>query len=1031
MNESRSFTRALIWLAVSAAFLAAFVVAGRWSISPLDFPQVGTWLDGTEPIDAFVEVARWIGIVLAGYVVAVSLLVLASEAAAAARLVSVSRLLSRTSHACAVPIIRKRLVEASAATAMTASLVSLSAGGLVSATGSVPTNTTAQSIDSTSEQSTIDVEGAVSGVEDADVVVVTVKRGDTLVKLARVQYGEVTDRTTVDWLADVNDLADANLIFPGQQLKFPPLGSQTPPPPVATDASWTTYTTARGDTLWEIIEVQYGAVNADMVWTVSELNQLDNPSEIAIGMQLVLPPMDEDGMLITDQVTPPAPRAPIEVPDVVDEVIPEFGDAPVEDFEAVAVDVVEPVAEAEVDASEVESRSFPPPTDSPLAPVPTDVPATSVTPAVVVSRSGEVAIDGADVVNEWHRSVWANVAAGSLLLAGLGLAVRRFRLRRLARLGPGERITDPPSVASGTELAITRSPESIAHLTTLRGLMQSLTPYAAEQSDPPAVRAVQIGEDRVEVLFASPAPLPPKGWSTIDGSHSWTHRFDDDPVASRQLLTPALVTIGRRSDDDGDQEVLLDLETAASVAISGDTDAAMGLARSMALELATYPLGVPMDLCLIGLHVDGTEVCDRVWQDTTLQRAVRTTREHVDAMAASGAASMVSARSELAEDDGRHDPIVFIVNAGSVADCDRVLLDELVDICVPSMGVAVVVVGGHANANEQIVIDDASKAVWSHVALTAPMVSLQAAAEAAVMLDHALNAESEPMKPSQIMSVMLAETEAAADHSVEVEPLDVADVELADEIDVDDEVPEFEYVAPTFDVLLRVMGNVRTEGIDLSANDTELLGVLACLRGHASVDLGLVHEAIAPNRERKTVENRVSTLRRRLGVGSNGEDLLPATGPAARFFELSRLVVSDVDLLEHRLHSAHELGSNDARRVLSAGLDLMEGPLFRAQKGFDGWPQSEGVVVAMTTVITNYALMLIDLAVEVDDFALVARTTAAAGQVLDNPVSEFPFRQKEEEYAEACGDDDLVASVDAAREKLLAYLRDEDSLATP
>ncbi|WP_395156960.1 hypothetical protein, partial [Ilumatobacter sp.] len=113
------------------------------------------------------------------------------------------------------------------------------------------------------------------------------------------------------------------------------------------------------------------------------------------------------------------------------------------------------------------------------------------------------------------------------------------------------------------------------------------------------------------------------------------------------------------------------------------------------------------------------------------------------------------------------------------------------------------------------------------------------------------------------------------------------------------------------------------------------------------------------------------------------------------------------------------------------GLELMEGPLFRAQKGFDGWPQSEGVVVAMTTIITNYALMLIDLAVEVDDFALVARTTAAAGQVLDNPVSEFPFRQKEEEYAEACGDDQLVASVGAAREKLLAYLRDEDSLATP
>jgi len=660
---------------------------------------------------------------------------------------------------------------------------------------------------------------------------------------------------------------------------------------------------------------------------------------------------------------------------------------------------------------------------APVASVPSSGPAGSSVSGVAFD-----AAEGVDVVNEWHRSVWAGVAAGSLLLAGLGCAVRRFRLRRLARLGPGERIVDPPTVASGTELAITRSPEPARQLTTLRGLMQSITPYAAEQSDPPAVRAVQIGEDRVEVLFASPAPLPPKGWSTIDGSQSWTHRFDDEPVSSRQLLTPALVTIGRRRGQTGDQEVLLDLETAASVSITGDTDAAMGLARSMALELATYPLGVPMDLCLIGLHVDGTEVCDRVWQDTTLQRAVRTTREYVNAMAATGAASMMAVRSELAEDDGRHDPIVFIVNANTVDDAaDRALLDELVDICVPSMGVAVVVVGAHANANEQIDVDTESKALWSQVSLTAPMVSLQAAAEAAVMLDHALNADSEPMAPSEMMVEMLAETDALS------EP-DLASTELGTATDTDgtnDEVPEYEYVAPTCDLLLRIMGNVRTEGIDLSANETELLGVLACLRGHASVDLSLVHEAIAPNRERKTVENRVSALRRRLGVGSNGEDLLPSIGPTNRYYELSHLVVSDVDLLEHRLHTAHELGSNDARRVLTAGLDLMEGPLFRAQKGFDGWPQSEGVVVAMTSIITNYALMLIDLAVEVDDFALVARTTAAAGRVLDNPVSEFPFRQKEEEYAEACGDDELVASVDAAREKLLAYLRDEDSLATP
>jgi nucleoid-associated protein YgaU len=1033
MTRRQAITRSAVWLAVSTAFLAGFVVLGRWSLSPVQWSDLGGWLNSTEPVDVFVEVARWVGVLLAGYVVFVSAVMLVAELASAVRLVSVSRMLHRVGSASAIPMIRRRLVEVSTATAITASMATLSAAGFAAAAGGPGVAYTVD-VDAGSGSVAVLGAGAVSEpvptalpvTEAAEVVVVEVKRGDTLWDLTQAHYGRV-DADLVRWVAVGSGVSDPGKIFQGQLIRFAPLGAATAAadpvsaslPANASPASWSSVTIVRGDRLWNIIESTYGHVDADMVWAVAEVNQLQDPGSIPLGTAIVLPPMGADGRLDTAQVAPPVPVAD------VDEV-----EVDVNDDVVGQVAVFAPPVFADSDATPVGGVSVT---------VPASVPMTSLADAgAAVSAAVPGEDDGVDVVNEWHRSVWATVAAGSLLLAGLGLAVRRFRLRRLARLGPGERICDPPSVASGTELAVARSGESVAYLTTLRGLMQSLTPYAAEQSDPPAVRAVQIGENRVEVLFASPAPLPPKGWSTIDGSHSWTHRFGDEPVASRQLLTPALVTIGKRSDDDGDQEVLLDLETAASVSISGDTDAAMGLARSMALELATYPLGVPMDLCLIGLHVDGTEVCDRVWQDTTLQRAVRTTREYVDAMAATGATSMVSVRSVLSEDDGRHDPIVFIVNASSVVEADRALLDELVDICVPSMGVAVVVVGAHDNANEQIVVDDASRALWSQVTLTAPRVSLEAAAEAAVMLDHALNAESEPLEPSEMMIAMLAETEPVADHSSEVQQLDVAGPGLVgdsgdtnSDLDDLDTVSEFEYTAPTYDVLLRVMGNVRTEGIDLSANDTELLGVLACLRGHASVDLGLVHEAIAPNRERKTVENRLSALRRRLGVGSNGEDLLPATGPTARFFELSRLVVSDVDLLEHRLYSAHQLGSNDARKVLEAGLALMQGPLFRAQKGFDGWPQSEGVVVAMTTVITNYALMLIELAVEVDDFALVARTTAAAGQVLDNPVSEFPFRQKEEEYAEACGDDVLVASVDAARDKLLAYLRDEDSLATP
>lgn len=297
------------------------------------------------------------------------------------------------------------------------------------------------------------------------------------------------------------------------------------------------------------------------------------------------------------------------------------------------------------------------------------------------------------------------------------------------------------------------------------------------------------------------------------------------------------------------------------------------------------------------------------------------------------------------------------------------------------------------------------------------------------------------MEPSPMMAELLVDANDTFDieHTEAFEAgdwfaaADHADSHGATTHDGVDEVVEYVYEPPAFDVMVQVMGMVSAHGRELTADETELVTLLACLRSQNQAHIGVIHEAIAPDVQHKTVKNRISNLRKRLGVGSDGADLLPnaQTGRNARSeYIVSNLVLTDVDLLEHRLHTAHTLGSTDALRVLRDGLDLMNGPLFRARKGFDGWPHSEGITVAMTATIQSYATRLIELAVEVDDIALVVRTTAAAGRVLDNPVSEFPFRQVEQAYAEACGDDDLAASVAAARRKLLDYMNNQDSLAT-
>ncbi len=82
----------------------------------------------------------------------------------------------------------------------------------------------------------------------------------------------------------------------------------------------------------------------------------------------------------------------------------------------------------------------------------------------------------------------------------------------------------------------------------------------------------------------------------------------------------------------------------------------------------------------------------------------------------------------------------------------------------------------------------------------------------------------------------------------------------------------------------------------------------------------------------------------------------------------------------------------------------------------------------MTAIVQSYATRLIELAVD-DDIALVLRTTATAGRVLDNPLSEFPMRQAEQAYAEACGDSELLASVESARQRLIEYIDADEAFA--
>ena len=569
--------------------------------------------------------------------------------------------------------------------------------------------------------------------------------GDTLWGIVEAHYGHA-DRAIVIEVASVNAIDDPSLIFPGQSITLPTHLSTSTEVSSATP-SGDGYVVARGDTLWDIVEAHYGHADADTVWRVAAASGLDNPSLIFPGQSITFPSGDDpvdvpittadetrtgdvtvDGSKVT-----PVPRAD----DSIHDAIPQLDDPPPSTLPALMPS--EPTATNPTPAS-VPTSDGSTSTASPAAEPAEARPEPVIAPGDAVSdRDSGDAPEEITEAGSWFefgsRTVWASLPVGSLLLAGLVAMRRRLRTRRMAELAGGEQIAFPPSTSAGTDLAVTRRAHATERVATLNALLRSLTPYVRAHREPPAVRAVQLAGDRVEVLFAAPAPTPPPGWTTVDGGHSWVHPTSEAPLALKReaLPAPTLVTIG--TTDAGD-ELLMDLETAGSMSIDGDREVALGLVRSIVLELVSCPLGESMDVFLVGLDVDGVEHGDQVRTNSTLDHVARAVRQTIERQAATGKPSIASTRAAFG-DDGFSDAAVFVVDTTTVADSDKPLLGEIVSSCAPGTGAAIVLVGGQPGAREQLVVSAAGTASWLGTEVRVPHVTREAAAQAAVMLDDA------------------------------------------------------------------------------------------------------------------------------------------------------------------------------------------------------------------------------------------------------------------------------------------------------
>ena len=104
-------------------------------------------------------------------------------------------------------------------------------------------------------------------------LIYTVQPGDNLYEIARM-YG-----STVDAIADINNIANPNLIYPGSTILIPVEEEDIESPPGSI-----IYTVQPGDTLY-IISLLFGV----SIQSILELNDIANPSLIYPGMKIVLP----------------------------------------------------------------------------------------------------------------------------------------------------------------------------------------------------------------------------------------------------------------------------------------------------------------------------------------------------------------------------------------------------------------------------------------------------------------------------------------------------------------------------------------------------------------------------------------------------------------------------------------------------------------------------------------------------------------------------------------------------------------------
>jgi hypothetical protein len=222
-------------------------------------------------------------------------------------------------------------------------------------------------------------------------------------------------------------------------------------------------------------------------------------------------------------------------------------------------------------------------------------------------RPGSHAASGQSPAGIGEPAFPCELAAASLLAAGMLSALGRRRREQLWRRAFGRRVATPAGAAAAAEVALRLgADESSARMldTGLRYLSHSL---AWQERDLPTVFAAHIGIQNLDLWVAGADRDAPAPWEAIGDGQVWrlplaaVPGLDPDRVVRARAPYPGLVSIGT----DATGRVLVDLESAHGlIAVTGPGYRVRTALAAMAAELATSRWSGPIQVTLVGFGDD-------------------------------------------------------------------------------------------------------------------------------------------------------------------------------------------------------------------------------------------------------------------------------------------------------------------------------------------------------------------------------------------------------------------------------------------